>query len=102
MQIMAKSKSKKPTRVVKAAAKRVASGAKKPSKSAAAKKAARPAAAGSSSSSRGAAAPGSTDIRQAYKSFLLADYLGEKKPQSRTGKKRRESRLSLKKPKLKT
>jgi hypothetical protein len=83
-QNMAKTKLKKSIKRVKASPKGVGSTSRKPAKSAAAKKAskraaAKPAAARRTASSGGTAAPGSTDIRQAYKNFLLADYLGEKK-----------------------
>jgi len=83
---MAKTKAKKSTRTTKAPARSKASSAKKPSKSAAAKKASRPAATRSASSS-GTAVAGSTDIRKAFKSYLLADYLGEKKPRAGSSRK---------------
>jgi len=78
---MAKTKAKKSTKATKAPARSKASSAKKPSKSAAAKKAAR------SASSAGTPVPGSTDIRKAFKSYLLADYLGDKKPRAGSSKK---------------
>ena len=84
---MAKSKVKKSSKGTGARSKRAATSTKRASKSAAGKKAPARAAARPASSRGGAAAPASTDIRQAYKSFLLADYLGEKKGQTPAGKK---------------
>jgi hypothetical protein len=86
---MAKSKVKRATKPSKPAGKRGASSSKKPSKAAATKEAAARSAAKSGTSGRAAAAPVSTDIRQAYKSVLLGAYMGEKKTSSKTGKKSR-------------
>jgi hypothetical protein len=84
---MGKSKVKKSSKGAKSASNRAATSAKKTSKSAAAKKAGARTAAKAAPSRRGGAAPVSTDIRQAYKNVLLADYMGEKKTPQRTGKK---------------
>lgn len=84
---MGKSKLKKSSKGTKRASKRAVTSAKKTSKSAAARKAGARTAAKAPPSRRGGAAPVSTDIRQAYKSVLLADYMGEKKTPPRTGKK---------------